>query len=497
MELIIFNPPRYRRGDYHKFNNALLWIASYLYQRNVEVRIVPLNNEMFEETVQREIAKYRPKFAAVSCKWWETLYSSSYIASMIKRCDPGIVTIAGGQTATFFARELVENTNFDVVIRGDGEEPLYRLVTGQKPLNCVFRNDRKLISVRKRYVQSENSLKDVFLIENLEDIVSDINVLNSYIWTGKGCIETCVYCAGNSWNNKQGFGRKKFIYRPIELILREIEILSKYPRSSRLTFDFDPLRENVQENYYLDIFSALEKKKYNCYFYSWSLPNKKLIDSLAETFNFIELCIDVQTPSDRLRKLLGHRRFLKAYFSDEALEDVLNHCQRYDNFMIDMSTLMGLPFEEDEDIKAIKTFSDYFYDKFRNVRYPYVSPMNLEPGSLLMRNPKRYKMVLFRRNFRDFMQYTQRNFENNVNCYQPESYGDGVFHPLGVVPREDYERGDIFRVYETWKRAQENVDKRSEEKTLIRARKYKKYGLLKAGILGGIDRPTLVRSEVE
>ena len=73
------------------------------------------------------------------------------------------------------------------------------------------------------------------------------------------------------------------------------------------------------------------------------MPSPRLIDALAETFNFVELCIDVQTASARLRKLLGDRRFLKAYFSDEALDEVLAHCTRYDHFMLDLSTLMGCP----------------------------------------------------------------------------------------------------------------------------------------------------------
>lgn len=497
MDLIIFNPPRYRSGMHHKFNNALLWLGSYLNQRDVEVRIVPLNNEKYEDTIKKEIEKHKPKFAAVACKWWDTLYSSTYIASLIKKYDPSVVTVAGGQTATFFASELVENTEFDFVIRGDGEEPLYRLVTGKEPLNCAMKGRHELIPVRKQYVQNEDSLKDIYLIENLEDIVSDTNVLNGYVWTGKGCIESCVYCAANVWNNMRSFGRANFIYRPIDVVLRDIEILDKYPVTTRITLDFDPFRGKIQETYHLELLSAFEKKKYNCYFCSWSLPSKELIDALAETFNFVELCIDIQSMSERLRKLLGDRRFLKPFYSDNALEDILKHCSTYDNFMIDISTLMGLPYENDEDVKAIKDVSDYFYDKYENVRYPYVSPMNVEPGSLLQKNPERYNMVMFRRDFKDFMTYTKRSFENSINCYQPESYGDGVFHPLGIVPREDYESGDIFRVYKNWEKIREHIDHRSEEKALFRALKYKKYSLMKAGILGGMDRLELARSEIE
>jgi radical SAM superfamily enzyme YgiQ (UPF0313 family) len=499
MDLIIFNPPRYRSGMHHKFNNAVLWLASYLRQRNVDVRIVPLRDENYEEVVREEIGRYKPKFAAVSCKWWDTLYSSSYIASLIKQCDPHVVTVAGGHTASFFAKEIVDNTDFDVVIRGDGEEPLYRLVTDQPPLNCVFKGNGngQLIPVHKQYVQTQDHLKDIVLVDEIEEIVPDIDVLNSYIWTGKGCTETCLYCAANAWNNVLSFGRARIIYRPVELIVREIEILSKYPGSSRITFDFDPIRGKLEEDYYFRLITALEKKKYNCYFCSWSLPSKELVNLLAQSFNFVELCIDVQVAPERLRRVLGDKRFLKPFFSDEALDDVLGHCQQYDNLTIDLSTLMGLPCETEEDIAGIRSFSDYFYDKFESVRYPYVSPMNVEPGALLMHSPEKYGMVLFRKNFQDFYVYTKRSFENNVNCYQPSSYGDGIYHPLGCATVEDYERGNVFRVYETWKLVQENVDHRSEERTLYRARKYHKYGLLKAGIQGGIDAPTLGKAEVE
>jgi radical SAM superfamily enzyme YgiQ (UPF0313 family) len=500
MKLIIFNPPRYRNGRHHKFNNALLWLASYLYQRGVSVRIVPLNGEKFEEEVRDEIARTKPEFAAVSCKWWDTLYSSSTIASLIKSLDPNIITIAGGQTATFFSRDLVEHTDFDVVIRGDGEEPLYQLVTGGTPANCVFKGQDQLLPMRKRndqYIQTEDSLGDIFLIENLEEILSDLGVLNSYIWTGKGCVETCLYCAGNSWNNVQSFGRFSQIYRPIELVVREISILQKYPGVGRVTFDFDPVRGHVEENYYLDLFSALEKGKYNCFFYSWSLPSKKIIDGLAKTFNFVELGIDVQTGSDRLRKQLADLRYLKPYFSNHSLEEILTYVQHYDNFMVELSSLMGLPLETDEDVEEFKRFSDYFYDKFDNMRYPYSSPMNVEPGSLLMRSPDRYNMVLFRKTFSDFMEYTRECFENNINCYRPARYGTGVFHPLGVCSEADYENGNIFSVYESWKLIQAYVNQRSSEKALMRAKKYKKYGLSKAGITGGVNLKTQAHLEVE
>jgi hypothetical protein len=123
--------------------------------------------------------------------------------------------------------------------------------------------------------------------------------------------------------------------------------------------------------------------------------------------------------------------------------------------------------------------------------------MNVEPGSLLMRNPEHYGMVLFRKSFDDFLHYTKRSFELNINCYQPESYEKGLFHPLGVAPIEDYKRGDVFRVYETWKKIQKHIDQRSNERILSRTRKYQEFGLTKVGIKGGIDRGSPHYDEIE
>jgi radical SAM superfamily enzyme YgiQ (UPF0313 family) len=496
MDVILFNPPRYRDGSHPKFNNALMWLASYLRDRGVDVRVVPLADEHFEETVRREIEEHRPRHVGISCKWWDTLYASTFIASLVKKCDPEIITVAGGHTATFFSKDLVEQTDVDVVIRGDGEEPLYRLVAGQDPMNCVSRESPHPPPPEAMYVQDEASLRDIRLVDDPGEVLSNTSMLNGFVWTGKGCGEACVYCAGNAWNSYCSFGRTGCIYRPVDVVTREIDILSTHAGSSRIILDYDPLSPEA-EKYHLELFDNLEPHKYNTYFCCWSLPSERLIDRLADTFNFIELCIDVQTCSERLRRRLGDEGCLKPYFPNEALERALECVSQHDNFIVDLSGLMGLPFETEEDVEAIRPFSDYLYDKYEDLRYPYISPMNVEPGSLVMRAPDRFDMVLFRRDFSDFMEYTRRSFEDSVNCYQPEAYGEGVFHPLGACPRADFESGDTFRVYERWKIVQEYIDRRSEEKSISRMRKYRRYGLVKAGVQGGIDRPTLARFNVE
>jgi radical SAM superfamily enzyme YgiQ (UPF0313 family) len=497
LDILLFNPPRYKSGRYHKFNNALLSLASYLHRRGVAARVVPLNDDHYAQMVRDEIESHRPRVVAVSCKWWDTLYSSTYIAELAKQVDPGILTVTGGHTASFFASELVQQTAFDVVVRGDGERPLLDLVNGERPVNCVLKGGDEPQKLSEGYSHGAENIDEIGLVDDITDIVSDPEVVNSFVWTGKGCLEGCVYCAANAWNTARSFGRRKLVYRPYKAVLADIEILSRLPGGKRITFDFDPTRGPIQEAYYLELFGRLEPKRFTAYFFSWSLPTKQLIDALAETFVFVELCIDVQTGSERLRRLLAERGLLKPFFADGELEELLQHLERHPNFIVDVSTLMGLPFERDADVEQIVEFSDRFYDRFESLRYPYVSPMNVEPGSLLLDRPDKYEMVLFRKSFDDFMAYTRRSFEQNMNCYQPEDYDDGAFHPLGVASKDSCARGEPLAAYEAWKKIQDHVDRRSAEKAMLRVRKYKQFDLAKIGIKGGTDRGSFRGSEVE
>ena len=54
MDVILFNPPRYSNGLHPKFNNALMWLASYLRKRDIDVRVVPLIDEHFAKQANSE-----------------------------------------------------------------------------------------------------------------------------------------------------------------------------------------------------------------------------------------------------------------------------------------------------------------------------------------------------------------------------------------------------------------------------------------------------------
>jgi len=61
----------------------------------------------------------------------DTFRPSQYAVSVkrIKNINPRVPVIAGGITASLFAKQFIEHLGFDFVIRGDAEIPLPRLVS--------------------------------------------------------------------------------------------------------------------------------------------------------------------------------------------------------------------------------------------------------------------------------------------------------------------------------------------------------------------------------
>ena len=71
---------------------------------------------------------------------------------------------------------------------------------------------------------------------------------------------------------------------------------------------------------------------------------------------------------------------------------------------------------------------------------------------------------------------------NRLGSYQPESYGDGVFHSLEAGSPEHCEQGDTVHVYEISRTMQASIDQRSREPLLLaHTRKYLQYGWLSLG----------------
>ena len=231
--VLFINPPRRHDGTRSLFNNATLTLASFLVRNGIEAHTYSASGPNWKYKVRDWLTRHQPSTVAVSCKWWDTLFGATELAKLVKSIDPSIQCVVGGQTATSFAQDIVEKTHFDAVIKGDGEQPLLDFVKG-KPLCNIATKDGLDLPVA--YVQRNSKPEDLRLLSDLTQIATPtllktIGHAAPYIWTGKGCRCACLFCGGSALGQKKIFGRKGYLYRPIDHVLHDMEVMANGPRT--------------------------------------------------------------------------------------------------------------------------------------------------------------------------------------------------------------------------------------------------------------------------
>jgi len=463
IDVLFLSPPRRSDGSNYLFNNASLQLASFLTQQGLEVRVAPLVGKDWRERLETALKDWKPRWAAISCKWWDTVHGALVVAEHIRQHHPHIKLVTGGQTATSFAQEIIQKTVFDAVITGDAEVPLAQLVQGDPQCNAYLKDGDGFRRLAQKYVQPGQGGEKLTLLPDLtqiapKELLYHAGFMVPFVWTGKGCQSACSFCSGSAFGHKKLFGRTGFQYRPIEQTLADMEALAPWSRNS-VMFDFDPVNDPNRENYYLEIARQLPAKKYHAAFYCWSLPSQEFIDEASRLFASILVSLDAQTYSEPLRRRLSARNQLKPFSSDMQILQTLEAVKRYDNVHAVVYGILGLQTETAYDVARGESLMNYIQDAYHEVLQPNgvnVTPLSIEPDSLLDRNPEKFGMVRLRHGLDDYRNLTRLRFESvELDGFHIE-YREDRPHPYGIY--QAHEAPD--RVYRDFTRINQAIQEK-------------------------------------
>lgn len=431
--VLFINPPRRHDGTRSLFNNATLTLASFLVRNGQPARTYSASGPDWKYNVEQWIREHDPEVVAVSCKWWDTLFGATRLARFVKSVNPEIKVVVGGQTATSFAHDLVRKTDFDAVIKGDGEQPLLDYVKGEPKSNIVTAGGLDLPAT---YVQKSSSPEDLRLLTDLTEIADPLLLKTvghsaPYIWTGKGCRCACLFCGGSALGQKKLFGRKGYLYRPIGHVIHDMEVMAKWSDNS-VMFDFDPIADPAKGDYYAELFERLPAKLYHLFFYAWSLPSLNFIELLEARFRSVFCSLDAQCYSERLRKVLADKNQLKPFQPNSDFEDRIARIGVSPNMETGLYGIIGLAGEQPEDVHAAFQWTGELIEHYGlALSEVSVTPLSTEPGSLIDRNPEKYGMVVSRKTFEDYMAFTGHQYYTEGGIHQAE-YDPLLPHPYGV-----------------------------------------------------------------
>ncbi len=377
---------------------GILYLASYLRRGGIESYVRLWDGDEDERAVERSIEqlvrRVRPKLIGLSLKWFHHAARLLVVARTIRRVAPDVHITVGGNSASFWWKELLEYDCFDSVILGDGEVPLLALARGlADPPNVVTRER----STTKTYIQGAKST-DVHYSHFKELFLSEMDLANFSGWVapGKGCTENCLYCSGTRGMQKATFGRAKPFLRPEAQVRRDHEEIAAH--TWQLRYDFAGSTAAFLERTWGD----LDFKKHSVTYFLWGVPPPELASTLSARFEKIYMVLDIGCFSQAQRLDTMERGLLKPCPTDDELMQVIERCQQHPNIELEVSGIAGLPYSSLERLREERELVERVLSLGCSVGY---QRLQAQPGALVTEHPDRFGMRTQARTFHEFLEY--------------------------------------------------------------------------------------------
>ena len=109
---------------------SILFIADYLFKRNVDVKIFDLRFDKLSQVFDA-ISNNDPEFIGISVMTGPQIHYALKICESIKKKFNKIKIVWGGVHSTILPTQTLQNKFIDFVIRGEGERTYHELISGK------------------------------------------------------------------------------------------------------------------------------------------------------------------------------------------------------------------------------------------------------------------------------------------------------------------------------------------------------------------------------
>jgi hypothetical protein len=380
---------------------GILYVASYLRRGGVEAFVRLTDDDATEEELERSLsgllAHVKPRVVGLSLKWFHHLARLEVMAKLIKRLDASIEIAVGGNSATYWWKELLGWSCIDHVVLGDGEAPMLALCRGEADApNVLSRGKGGAVPDKApmKYVQSTAST-DVYYSHFDELFLSqlDRHSFSGWVAPGKGCGENCLYCAGTRGLQKATFGRAKPFLRPVECVVADHREV--VPRTWQLRYDFAGSTAAFLE----ECWGELDLSKHSTTYFLWGVPPPELAETLSRRFGRVYMVLDIGCFSETQRLETMKKGLLKPCPTNAELMEVIERCQKLPNLQLEVSGIAGLPYANHLTLAQEKKLVERVVGLGCSIGY---QRLESQPGALVTEHPERFGMISEARTFEDF-----------------------------------------------------------------------------------------------
>lgn len=380
---------------------GILYLAGYLRRNGLEAYVRLTDHDETEVEMRRSLeallSHLKPTVVGLSLKWFHHVSRCLKIARLIRRIDPEIQIAIGGNTASFYWKELLANPNVDHVVLGDGEVPFLALCRGDaNPPNVVSRGQTTK-PAELEYIQSTESAEIHY--SHFDDIFLsglDLASFSGWVAPGKGCGENCLYCSGTRGMQKATFGRAKPFLRPEASVrLDHQEIAS---RTWQLRYDFAGSTAAFLDS----TWTGVDLSKHAVTYFLWGVPPRDLAATLSGTFERIYMVVDIGCFSESQRLETLQKGLLKPCPTNRQLFDFIDAARAYPNLELEISGIAGLPFATQKTLQQEKQLVREVLERGCMIGY---QRLESQPGALVTEHPERFGMISEATTFDEFVHY--------------------------------------------------------------------------------------------
>ncbi len=393
---------------------GILYLAGYLRRGGIEAFVRLFDGDETEDELTRSlealVARVRPRLVGISLKWFHHVHRALLVARTLRAIDPNIRIVVGGNTASYWWRELHAFDCIDHIVLGDGEQPLLALCQGEpSPPNCVTQKpDGTPRRLPLEYVQGATNSEDVYY-SHFNDIFlshQDRHAFSGWVAPGKGCGENCLYCGGARGNQKAAFGRAKPFLRSEESVRRDHQEIAH--RTWQFRYDFS----GSSAEFLQGTWAGVDLSRHSCMYFLWGVARMELIDALAQTFEHVHMVLDIGCFSEQQRHEQMRRGLLKKCASDQQLLEIIDGCRRHKNLDVEVSGIAGLPFASAATLEEEVRLVERVISLDCLVGY---QRLEAQPGALATEHPARFDLVSEARTFTEFLEYFEQREPGDVS----------------------------------------------------------------------------------
>ena len=379
---------------------GLGYLAAVAEQEGVSVRILdclargwdtesPVNKSLVrvglsDRDIEAAIRDFKPDMVGVNCQFSRQFRVYHELFSLIKRTDPGCITIAGGAHATVCPDEVLGDPCCDLVLVGEAEESfrqLLRALASGSDLSAVDGLGRKadgrsVLNEKKHWAADLDALP--FPAYHLMDLDLYFGITATHglrhrqrfcpIVTSRGCPAKCTFCSAcRVWG-------KAYRLRSVENVLGEMRLLKGRYGIEEIMFEDDNVTANPKRAH--ELFSAMIRERFG---FVWDTPNGVGIWSLKEEHldlmkasGCVKLNLPVESGSQRVL-----RDVIRKPLDLDKVRRLVAHC-RMIGLDYNMFFVIGMPGET-----LSEMWQSFQFAASCGVYSPHVSVATPYPGTEL------------------------------------------------------------------------------------------------------------------